>query len=550
MTLTYTEIEKQKNTRIWVFFIVVVLFYFLIAVILANVTKAFFVLQAADLFGRGSPFLTRHELLNVLLFALVAATLHAFYSIHHVSSFVTQNLGAIAVDPADTYHQRFKTIVEEVNVATGNKYIIAPVVIPTLAMNAFALSHDDKHALMGVTEGLLSKLNRQQLQAVIAHEVGHIVSGDSYQTTLGCSFFGIYAAMLSGMRKIFRGGRVRISGRAGGIVLFLALIYILLTLLQFFYNLIRLFVSRDRELRADAIAVKITRDPISLSEALVLISRGWRGFGDIDSNLESLFIMNPLREEVDESEGFWADLLSTHPPIRKRIALLTQMAHVDAQAIEEHVLSQEKIKEKTRESAFEKKGSQWMVMEKEKGWAGPFTFPQLMHLGWVTPDTWLKGIEEESVKQAKDEPLLKPFFEGQLKGFQASALLCPTCKQSLVEETYEGAIVKRCLFCEGVLLEENKMPRLVIRREVRFDERIERLAELAQKSGLQKFRLRPPGNARSSLQCPRCGAWMVKGFYTMAYLVEVDRCFSCNLIWFEKDELELVQYLIEHTKGL
>jgi len=73
------------------------------------------------------------------------------------------------------------------------------------------------------------------------------------------------------------------------------LIFVILNVTQFFYNIIRLFVSRDRELRADAIAVQLSRDPLSLSEALYAISRGWRGLGYIEPTLESLFIMNPIK---------------------------------------------------------------------------------------------------------------------------------------------------------------------------------------------------------------------------------------------------------------
>lgn len=545
MALTYTEIEQQKNTRIWLFFAVVVLFYFLIAILLASVTKVFFSIEFREI--GVSHFLSWQQLLNVLLFALFAALCHIVYSIHHVSSFVTKNLQAIPLDPTDTYHQRFQRIIDEVNVATGSKYRMTPVVIPTIEMNAFAMS-DNRGALLGITEGLLSKLNRQQLQAVVAHEMGHIVSGDSYQTTVGCALFGIYAAMLSTLEKGFKEGRLRGSGRGGGgVVLFLLLIYVLLTVMQFFYNLVRLFVSRDKELRADAIAVRLTRDPVSLSEALSIISRGWRSLGSIDRSLESLFIVNPIEEDVDESEGFWADLLSTHPPIRKRMALLAQMAHTDVQIIQERVMAQEKLKEHTREVPQDTEERRWLLLDREKGWQGPFTLLQMMVLGWVTPDTWIKALDEEAVKSAKEEPLFKVYFDGYLQKQNVSSFVCPHCQQPLTEEAYEGTVGYRCIFCQGIFLEEEKTGRIIIRKEIGFNERTQKLAELLKKETLKKKHAQGKKNPPFYLKCPKCRREMMRNFYTLAYLVEVDRCIFCDGVWFDKDELEVVQYLIENA---
>jgi heat shock protein HtpX len=423
MALTYTEIEQQKKTRIWIFFMVVLFFYFIIAIILANVTKIFFFAQV-NMLGKSSPFLTVRQLFYVILFAFIAAILHTIYSVYNALSFINKNLNTQNLDLSDKYHKRFSNIVDEVNVATGSKYKITPVVIPTVAMNAFAISDRNRNAIIGITEGLLSKLNRQQLQAVVAHEAAHVVSGDSFQTTIGCSLFGIYAAMLNGISRMFgSGGRVRAHGRGGGVIFFLLLVYIILSIMQFFYNLIRLFESRDREFRADAIAVRLTRDPLSLSEALYAISRGWRGLGYIDHNLEALFIINPVKKAVDEKEGFWANLMSTHPPISKRVAILAEMAHADVKNIQEKVISQEKLRDRMRETevAGEKKGPRWMLMDEKKAWQGPFTIIQMMTLGWLRPGTWIKAIDDDAIKQIKDEPILKPMFDEKIKRLKLSS---------------------------------------------------------------------------------------------------------------------------------
>lgn len=503
MALTYTEIEQEKSIRIWTFFLVVLVFYFLIAAILGNLAKVFFA-PHSEAAGKANLFLSQKEFLYILLFALCAAVIHAAYSVSSAMPLIRRNLGAQDVDMSDKYHERFKKIVDEVNVAAGNKYNITPIVIPTTAMNAFAISDNRKNAVIGVTEGLLSKLNRQQLEAVIAHECGHIVSGDSFQTTVGCALFGIYAAMLAGIGKILRGGRIRSGGRPGGgsVILFLLIVYFVLNIMQFFYNLIRLFVSRDRELRADAIAVKLTRDPISLSEALYAISRGWRGLGCIDRNLESLFIINPAREPVDEAEGFLPDLLSTHPPVSKRIAILAAMAHVDVKNIQEDIIAEEKLREASRQ---------------------------------IVGDETLRPI----------------IINDETMPLSSSAFNCPKCRQPLTDEEYEGAVVRRCIFCGGVLVESERLGRIIIRKEKGFTGRIKKMAALTQEDGLRRMRNKvktEPVSPASYLKCPKCGQDMVRNFYTVVYLVEVDRCDMCNLIWFDRNELEVLQYLIENKK--
>ncbi len=490
MALTYTEIEQEKSARIWVFFLVVLVFYFLIAAILGNAAKVFFALSRESA-GIIYPFLTKKEFLYILCFALAAAVIHAAYSVSNAIPLITRNLDGQSIDISDTYHERFKKIVDEVNVATGSKCKITPIVIPTVAMNAFAVSDSGRNAVIGVTEGLLSKLNRQQLEAVVAHECGHIVSGDSFQTTVGCALFGIYAAMLTAIGKIFRENRVRSSGKgSGGIILFLLFVYVALSIMQFFYNLIRLFISRDRELRADAIAVRLTRDPVSLSEALYSISRGWRGLGQIDRNLESLFIINPVKEPADEAEGFFADLFSTHPSVKKRMSILAAMAHTDIKNIQEDVIAGENLRNAARQD--------------EEG--GPAIGP--------------------------------------------SSFNCPKCGRALTDVKYEGTIVHKCGFCEGALVDNSRIPRIIIREERVFSERLKKIAELAHRDGLKRAQAEKEYKIKSYLKCPKCGSYMMKDYYAFGYAVETDRCDSCKNTWFDKDELEIAQYLIEkaHTK--
>jgi heat shock protein HtpX len=545
MALTYVEIEQQKNTRILLFFLMVLGFYFLAALVVANAVKLVMVGYVGAK-GR-SPLLGTGAILGVLVVAGIVAGGHVFYTVSNAMNLVRRQLGLRAIDRDDKYHSRLARIVDEVNVATGSKYRITPLVMPTAALNAFSISDTKGNAVVGVTEGLLSKLSRQQLQAVVAHEVAHVASGDSVQTTIGCSLFGIYAAMLAASRLALSQGR-HIQGRGKGLLLLVLAVYLALRVTQFFYGLIRFAVSRERELRADAIAVRLTRDPISLSEALYSISRGWRGMGYINPDLKPLFILNPAADEIDEREGFWANLLSTHPPVGKRIKILAAMAHDDVASIREAVMRREASSHVARATLPEPEKPSWMLMDETRQWQGPFNIKQIMALGWLKPDTWVQPAAGADVVQAKEAPLLKPVFDSRLEHLKISTLDCPKCKQALVGEDYEGSVVHRCVFCGGALVEKDRIARIILRREIGFDDRIERLARLTQKSGPEKAR-KVTHMTATPLRCPKCGGKMLRNFYTLAYFIEIDRCFRCDLVWFDKDELDILQYLIENKEA-
>jgi heat shock protein HtpX len=549
MALTYTEIEQQKNTRILIFFLVVVLFYFLTALVLTTLVKGFLIYYMHELRGV-SVAVSGRQALVILLIAVGAAGIHIAHSVKNAMAFVESDLAAEPADPKDSYHRRFAKIVEEVNVATGNKYKVRPLVIPTVALNAFSMADRGNNAVIGVTEGLLSKLTRQQLEAVVAHEMAHVASGDSMQTTVGCALFGIYAAMAAAAKIGLRSGRyVRRSGKGtGGILLLLMLVYLTLGVTQFFYRLIRFALSRERETRADAIAVRLTRDPVSLSEALYKVASGWRGIGYIKRDLAALFIVNPAVDARDEREGWLANLQSTHPPVRKRLEMLTAMAHVGVKEIEDSVRMEAERKETLREVTEGEEEPLWMFSDKGGAWQGPFTLSQATVLGWLGPETQVKRLKSGELLKAKDEPLLQPVFDSSVRGTKVSDLDCPVCKQKMLEEDYEGVRIVRCPFCRGVLVGWRALPRIGLRTEKGFSARIKKLAEYAERDHGAKSQA-AAGSGISPLKCPKCGGAMKRGDYSDAYPVEVDKCLTCGMIWFDRDELETFQYMLE-TKGI
>ena len=208
-------------------------------------------------------------------------------------------------------------------------------VIPDPDPNAFATGKDPSHAVIAVTEGLLTSLNRDELQAVVAHEMGHVRNYDIRLMTVVAALIGAVMLLSEfGMRTMRFGGggrrsSSRSSGGAGGAILFV-LWLVALILAPFISRLLAMAVSRQREFLADASGAELTRNPSALASALEKIDSAVEPTRSIKKGTAHLCIANPLGGDVNEKEGFLADLFATHPPIRKRIMLLKGMAYQHA----------------------------------------------------------------------------------------------------------------------------------------------------------------------------------------------------------------------------
>ncbi|MBI4689064.1 MAG: M48 family metalloprotease, partial [Nitrospirae bacterium] len=280
MPLTFIEIEKQKNWRIGIFFVVLLFIYFFITITLAG---AVFLVSPLPFITSGA-ISSGHILQYIIVpagFALLIASIHFWFSTYDAVNSVMHKLGASAPDPEDGIHKRLINIMEEIHVVTGNKKRIGCMVIPSLSMNAIAVADLRGNAAVLITEGLLSRLTRPQLEAVLAHEIHHIFSGDCLEATVAASLFGVYAAAMEKLQDT--------SDRRATFFPAFVLACILLKLSQ----ILNMFISREREYRADAASVRMTRNPLALAEALHLLSRNWRGMGFIGNGLEMLCIVNP-----------------------------------------------------------------------------------------------------------------------------------------------------------------------------------------------------------------------------------------------------------------
>jgi heat shock protein HtpX len=266
--------------------------------------------------------------------ALLLGSVSAMSGLQSGDSRILSSSGAIPSSPDDPRYRQLHNVVEEMAIAAG---IPKPsvYVIPDPDPNAFATGRDPEHASIAVTEGLLTSLNREELQGVVAHELGHVRNYDIRLMTVVAALIGAVMLLSEfGLRsmRFGSGGRRSSSSRgggSGGAILFI-LWLIALILAPLVSRILALAVSRQREFLADASGAELTRNPAALASALEKIDSAVEPTRSIKKGTAHLCIANPLGSNIDDREGFFADLFSTHPPIRKRIMLLKGMAYQHA----------------------------------------------------------------------------------------------------------------------------------------------------------------------------------------------------------------------------
>jgi heat shock protein HtpX len=207
----------------------------------------------------------------------------------------------------------------------------AVYVIDDTAPNAFATGRDPRHASIAITTGLLEKLDREELQGVIGHELSHVRNYDIRYSLLVGVLVGTVALLADFFLRFtfwggFGGGRRSSSDRDGGggglqAVIFVVAI-VLAVLAPFFARLVQLAVSRQREYLADASSVELTRNPQGLERALAAISEDKEVLEVANRATQHLYFTNPIKKFEARSKG----LFSTHPPIVDRINRLRALS--------------------------------------------------------------------------------------------------------------------------------------------------------------------------------------------------------------------------------
>jgi heat shock protein HtpX len=195
-------------------------------------------------------------------------------------------------------------------------------VIDDTSLNAFATGRDPKHASIVVTKGLLEKLNRQELEGVVAHEMAHIKNYDVRLMLFAAVFVGAIILLSDIMFRGMLFGGARGNNREGGGNAIVIVIAIALAILApLIAQLVKLSISRKREYAADASGALLTRYPPGLASALRKISQDTKPLASASKATAHLFISSPFKKK----RTWWTNMWSTHPPIDDRIRRLEQM---------------------------------------------------------------------------------------------------------------------------------------------------------------------------------------------------------------------------------
>jgi heat shock protein HtpX len=231
--------------------------------------------------------------------------------------------------PADENEFReLHNIVEELCIAAG---LPKPkvYVMNDPAPNAFATGRNPEHAAIAVTTGLLERMNRDELQGVIAHELSHVKNRDTLVSTLAVTLVGVIVLLADWMiRAMFWGGGRSRDNNAGGLGIVVAIVgLILLILSPIIAQLMQLAISRRREYLADIDGAFLTRHPDGLIHALQKLQDDPTVVRTASRATAHLWIESPIARVKSEGRGAWLNrLFDTHPPLEERIRILQEEA--------------------------------------------------------------------------------------------------------------------------------------------------------------------------------------------------------------------------------
>jgi heat shock protein HtpX len=300
----YTQIAANRRNSFLLSLLVVLLFaalgFAIGYAISGDVSGALFVMGVAVLFGG----------------------LAAVGSYFAGDSIVLGVSGAKEVDESSA--PQLMNVVREMAIA-ANVPMPKVYIIDDTAPNAFATGRDPKHASMAITTGLLEKLDREELQGVIGHELSHVRNFDIRFAMIVGVLVGSIALMADFfLRFTFWGGGRSRSDRGGGgalqAIMFVVAI-VLAILAPIAARLVQLAVNRQREYLADASSVQLTRNPYGLERALAKISADPEVLEVANRATQHMYFTNPIKKFEQRASG----LFSTHPPPHDRINRLRQM---------------------------------------------------------------------------------------------------------------------------------------------------------------------------------------------------------------------------------
>ena len=262
--------------------------------------------------------------IGALVIAVGIGSLSALFSYYGGDKLVLSSSHAREVTPEQA--PQLYNVVNEMAVAAS---VPMPKVyiIDDPSPNAFATGRDPQHSSVAVTTGLLQKMNREELQGVLGHELSHVRNYDIRFTLFVGVMVGSIALLAGFFLRYtfwFGGGRRSNNDRdsgGGGLAIVLLIVGLVMAALSYFFGaLVQMAVSRQREYLADASSVELTRNPHGLESALAKLAADNEPLHSVNGATQHLYIVNPLKKL-----GGGSALFSTHPPIVDRINRLRQL---------------------------------------------------------------------------------------------------------------------------------------------------------------------------------------------------------------------------------
>ena len=329
--------------------------------------------------------------------------------------------------------------------------------------------------------------------------------------TLVCSLANFLDRIQSALEPDDSGADEPMAGRRRGappVLVYLAVAFS--SLVMHFFSML---LSREREVLADAAAAEICRNPAALARALYKAHLKSTLVGDFSQTYSPLFILAPALSSDDE-EGFFSRVFNSHPPVMRRIKLLAQMAGLAPAEIMDQVSEEIKLRRQSRGVllAFE-----------ETGRAPRAGAP-------------LRPADESVEEGGPGLPVER-----------SQKNRCPRCASLLDDTFYEGVPIRNCPGCGGRLVDAAHVDRILLRREIEFSP-----ALIAKAARFREEFLTHPVKPRrvearetAELTCPSCGYRLATRPYSYQYFIPVDKCLACGQVWFDADELEILQILVE-----
>lgn len=417
-----------------------------------------------------------------VVFALAVALITGLASYYAGDSFILSSSSAYEIGHAN--EPRLFNVVEEMAIAAG---VPMPrvFIIEDPSPNAFATGRDPQHATVAITRGLLDKLNRDELQGVIAHEISHVRNYDIRFMMLMAVMVGTIALLSDVMWRSRWYGSGR-RGRGGGGALLMVIALVLLILSPLAAQLIQLAASRRREYLADASAALLTRYPQGLASALQKLEADPEPLSVANRATQHLYIVNPLKNSGGSS------LWDTHPPLAERIARLQKMA-------------------------FQEPNAEARPPRQAPEPAAP---PPTAAAAPVAPLPLPIPAATLPAAAALDTPVA-------VAPPPTDTNTCPRCQEQLVRGKLSGRELRGCKACGGVWIGEAEYAELLALAPgllAAADRRYPNLVGTGWRAVGEK-------------RCPVCGTALRPRPLSAAPRLVVDRCEQGHGLWFDDGEL-------------